>query len=426
MLGHIYEVYIQAKEEFELEKKVFKEENLFSSDMENIIAAGDNFSYYLSFAAQGKELDLIYMDPPFFSMSNYSSTVKTSITADEEKAINLKVLSYKDSWSRKDGKIEYLKYLTKILLVSKECLKDGGVVWVHLDWHIAHYIKVLMDEIYGEGNFLNEIIWTYKSGGSGGNTFAKKHDTLLVYSNNGKVKLNVPKEKSYNRGYKPYNFKGVAEYEDDIGWYTLVNMKDVWQIDMVGRTSKERNGYATQKPKELLRRIIESSSKEGDLCGDFFGGSGAFAMTCTELNRRFVSSDKNKLSLALLEKFCLENKVNYSLDLQSNISEDLFEKSLCVSIKNTIEGYEIVGYNLDLNKINLAKEEREKAEVQLRKEPTSFISYYIIYSNNKAKIISSENGRLNLKFNRDINFNKEVVVVDIFGNRVKLDEGYHF
>ena len=114
-----------------------------------------------------------------------------------------------------------------------------------------------------EKNFVNEIIWTYKSGGSSKKHFARKHDTILVYSKTDKYYLSLPKEKSYNRGLKPYRFKGVEEFQDETGWYTMVNMKDVWNIDMVGRTSAERTGYATQKPEALLSSLRNRPPRRG-------------------------------------------------------------------------------------------------------------------------------------------------------------------
>ena len=153
--------------------------------------------------------------------------------------------------------------------MMRDLLADEGCLWVHLDWHIVHYVKVLLDEIFGQKNFINEIIWNYKSGGSSKRHYARKHDTLLFYAKSPKYYFEAQKEKSYNRGYKPYRFKGVREYRDETGWYTMVNMKDVWQIDMVGRTSAERTGYATQKPEALLTRILESCTREGDIVCDF-------------------------------------------------------------------------------------------------------------------------------------------------------------
>lgn len=184
----------------------------------------------------------------------------------------------------------------------RKLLAEDGLIWVHLDWHSAHYMKLIMDEVFGAKNFRNEIIWQYKSGGSGKRHFSRKHDTILVYSKTAYYHLNVPKEKSYNRGLKPYRFKGVKEYKDEYGWYTMVNMKDVWSIDMVGRTSAERNGYATQKPTELLRRIIEATTDEGDYCADFFCGSGTLPETAEALNRHWVGCDTEPLAISTTRK----------------------------------------------------------------------------------------------------------------------------
>lgn len=211
------------------------------------------------------KIQMIYIDPPFFSKSNYDAVVKAGDT-------NIKHLAYGDKWEK--GLSEYLKMLAVRLYLMKDLLADDGLIWLHLDWHVVHYAKVIMDEVFGEKNFVNEIIWTYKSGGTSKKHFARKHDTILVYAKSGKYRFYPLQEKSYNRQFKPYRFKGVKEYKDEAGWYTMVNMKDVWNIDMVGRTSAERTGYATQKPEQLLSRMIESCTREGDICADFFCGSG--------------------------------------------------------------------------------------------------------------------------------------------------------
>ena len=160
------------------------------------------------------------------------------------------------------------------LYLMKELLSSKGTLYVHLDYRIVHYVKILMDYIFGEENFINEIIWSYKSGGVTNKYYSRKHDTILMYSKTEDYIFNPQKEKSYNRGFKPYRFKGVKEYEDKIGWYTLVNLKDVWNINIVGRSSGERVGYGTQKPEELLERIISTSSNKDSIVADFFAGSG--------------------------------------------------------------------------------------------------------------------------------------------------------
>ena len=116
------------------------------------------------------------------------------------------------------------------------------------------------------------------------------------------IYLTYPKEKSYNRDRKPYRFRGVAEYKDEGGWYTLVNMKDVWSIDMVGRTSSERTGYATQKPLELMKRIVLASTEEGDLAGDFFCGSGSLLEAAQMLGRRWIGCDSEEIATSMARR----------------------------------------------------------------------------------------------------------------------------
>jgi hypothetical protein len=150
---------------------------------------------------------------------------------------------------------------------------------------------------------MNEVIWYYKSGGSGRKRFSNKHDTLLFYAKKPNALNFRPQiEKSYNRGMRPYRFKGVREYRDELGWYTLVGMKDVWEIPMVGRTSKERTGYASQKPIALLERIVTACTGEGDLCIDLFGGSGTLAAAARHTGRRWITADNNPLAAAITEK----------------------------------------------------------------------------------------------------------------------------
>lgn len=158
-------------------------------------------------------------------------------------SIKVKQFAYNDVWE--SGIAEYLKMFCVRAFFMRELLAEEGAIWVHLDWHAVHYVKMFMDEIFGKENFINEIIWTYKSGGSTRRSFARKHDNILFYGKSKNYYFVPKKEKSYNRGLRPYRFKNIREFKDDIGWYTMVNRKDVWHIDMVGRTSKERTGYAT-------------------------------------------------------------------------------------------------------------------------------------------------------------------------------------
>lgn len=267
-------------------------------DSDNVICHGDNLEYMIYLIREKNmagKLQLIYIDPPFFSSGKYQASIRLESEMLGNSSL-MKLEAYDDQWTH--GMSQYLTMLTARVLAMKELLADTGCIWMHLDWHGVYYVKVILDQIFGESNFINEIIWTYKSGGSSKRTFARKHDTLLVYGKTRKYKFNPLKEKSYNRDLKPYRFKGVEEFCDDVGWYTMVNMKDVWSIDMVGRTSSERTGYATQKPEKLMERIIASCTDEGDLCGDFFAGSGSFGATCQKMNRSWIMCDEGELSVA--------------------------------------------------------------------------------------------------------------------------------
>ena len=261
------------------------------------LCLGDNLEYMKKLLDRGYagSFGLIYIDPPFFTRSSFNA----SISVKDARGASHKVhhLAYDDKFDRS---LEYyIENMTVRILMMKDLLADDGLMWIHLDWHSSHYIKLVLDELMGEKNFVNEIIWHYKSGGSGKRHFARKHDTILVYSKTSRYRINVPKEKSYNRDRKPYRFRGVAEYKDEGGWYTLVNMKDVWSIDMVGRTSAERTGYATQKPLELMKRIIEASTAEGDLVGDFFCGSGSLPEAAQMLGRRWIACDSEEMAAAM-------------------------------------------------------------------------------------------------------------------------------
>ena len=258
-----------------------------------LLVKGDNLELMKRLPAES--LQLVYIDPPFFSGANYRTSEKAE--------------AYSDIWE--GGLKEYLEMLAVRFFYIRELLTDEGCLWVHLDWHAVHYVKIMLDEIFGADNFVNEIVWQYKSGGSCKRHFARKHDTLLFYSKSKRYYFNLPKEKSYNRGLKPYKFKGVEEFEDELGWYTMVNMKDVWQIDMVGRTSGERTGYATQKPEALLTRIIESCSRPGDTVADFFGGAGTLAAVAAKTGRSFISCDIGSQALAAQQSRLAALGANY-------------------------------------------------------------------------------------------------------------------
>ena len=186
----------------------------------------------------------------------------------------------------------FLCWLGVRLMEMRRILRDDGSIYLHID-HTAHaWTKALMDAIFGKKHFRNEVAWCYKSGGaSPARHFSRKHDTILFYSKSDDYQFNQQREKSYNRDFKPYRFAGVQEYQDETGWYTLVGMKDYWNIDMVGRTSAERRGYPTQKPLALYERIIAASSNPGDIVLDPFCGCATTPIAAERLGRQWVGMD---------------------------------------------------------------------------------------------------------------------------------------
>ncbi len=213
-------------------------------------------------------------------------------------------------WSRMtygDDMGAFLCFMAVRLLEMHRVLKSTGSIYLHCDSTASHYLKSLMDAIFGKKNFRNEVIWCYKSGGASPKRyFSKKHDTIFWYSKTESYSYNPQTEKSYNRNLKPYSFSGVKEYQDERGWYTLVGMKDYWYIDMIGRTSSERTGYPTQKPLTLYERIVEASSNVNDVVLDPFCGCATTIVAAENLNRQWVGIDiwdnAGKVVLERLEK----------------------------------------------------------------------------------------------------------------------------
>ncbi len=250
-------------------------------------------------ALRGK-VDLIYIDPPFDSKADYRTKITLPGNEITQKPTTFEQFGYSVLWQK--GTVSYLEYMYPRLLLMRELLSDKGSIYVHIDWHVGHYIKILLDDIFGKENFVNEIVWCYKSGGAGDSGYAKKHDIILFYKKN-KLSFNPLKEKSYmGIGYSTGN-KNVKLHDDldGKGPYTLVNTKD-WCTDIGMIATSKGRLYATQKPESLLERIIKASSNEGDLVCDFFGGSGTTAAVAERLGRRWITTDIGKPSCLVMRK----------------------------------------------------------------------------------------------------------------------------
>lgn len=278
----------------------------------NMVIRGECVSACAFLREKGIQVDLIYIDPPFASGADYAKKVyirrnpkvaeaiahaEQEIDSDELKAFEEKM--YGDIWDKE----KYLNWMWENLMAIKSIMSEAASIYVHLDWHIGHYVKVLMDEVFGEQNFLNEIVWYYYNKMQGNvNRFASNHDVIFIYTRNSEYHFTPIKEKRENmirqikrawdaKTQKLINAKddnGKVVYQDS----SEKTIDDVWRISMLQPADKvEPVGYVTQKPESLLERIVKASSNEGMLVADFFGGSGVTAAVASKLGRRFISCD---------------------------------------------------------------------------------------------------------------------------------------
>ena len=265
------------------------------------------------------KVDLIYIDPPFDSKADYRTKVNLPGVDIEQKPTVMEQYAYGDTW--KDGTVSYLKMIYPRMLLMRELLSEKGSIYVHIDWHVGAYVKVLMDDIFGKELFRNEIIWWYRRWSAASRNYQRMHDTILYYSKNATYTFNIQ--------YQPYSqpdaiedtVRGVVDgklvrLKDAEGNYIKRDTKnkgvpchDVFDIQHIQPTSRERIGYATQKPEALLERIIKASSNEGDLVCDFFGGSGTTAAVAERLGRRWITCDIGKPASLIMRKRFIDQGV---------------------------------------------------------------------------------------------------------------------
>lgn len=270
------------------------------------------------------KVDLIYIDPPFDSKADYRTPITLPNTSFSQKPTVIEQFAYADTWE--EGTISYLKMIYPRLVLMKELLSEKGSIYVHIDWHIGAYMKIILDDIFGKNRFLNEIMWCYTIGGKGSSFYGRKHDTILLYSKspnytfNGKDK-NVIVQRKLNTHMRTKIDDDGREYQEKtdkksgkIYRYYVDEGKvpeDYWiDIEQLNREDAERVGYATQKPSKLLTRIIAASSNEGDLVCDFFGGSGTTAAVAEKLGRRWITCDIGKPASLVMRKRFIDQEVN--------------------------------------------------------------------------------------------------------------------
>ncbi len=258
---------------------------------------GDNLHVMRQLPSQS--IDLIYIDPPFFSGRQYNV-----IFGDQNE-----LRSFSDIWE--GGMPGYLIWLNARLYEMKRLLKKTGSIYVHCDWHASHYIKVEMDKIFGYDSFVNEIIWWYKRWSNAARNYQRMHDVILFYRKTNQYKFIVQRQPYSQPDAIEQTVRGVIDgklvrLRDENGNYVKrqkenkgVPCHDVFDIQHVQPTAKERIGYPTQKPVNLLERIINGATEEGDVVADFFIGGGTTAAVAQRLGRRWIASDQSRVAVAI-------------------------------------------------------------------------------------------------------------------------------
>jgi adenine-specific DNA-methyltransferase len=281
------------------------------------------------------KIDLIYIDPPFDSKADYRTKVVLPSPASgggaggegssmelEQKPTVIEQFAYSDTWS--DGTASYLAMITPRLILMRELLSDTGSIYVHLDWHVGHYVKIVMDEVFGKSSFKNEIIWDYSFRMMDlPGFFNRKHDVLFFYGKGGNTHFVMPKTEWTKDDLMKSRKQAIHVDENNIEWIWMPGGKgnsknklrrvdeileegkaisDVWDIPIISSSAKERVDYATQKPEPLLERIINASCPENGLVADFFGGSGTTAAVSEKLGRRWITTDLGKPACMVMRK----------------------------------------------------------------------------------------------------------------------------
>jgi site-specific DNA-methyltransferase (adenine-specific) len=247
------------------------------------------------------KVNLIYIDPPFMTGRDFKSGER---------------LVYSDKWS--NNLDTYLQWLYETIVLLHQLLAPTGSFYLHLDWRVTHYAKVLLDEVFGFSvnaggpGFKNEIIWHYQSGGRANKRYARKHDTILFYTKSSHYCFHAERISERRGAAKRNHMRKEVDSDGRVNWTissngriysygedSLMTPSDVWNdISHLHQKDPERNGYATQKPTALIERILLASSEEHDLILDCFCGSGVTPIIAQQLGRRWIACDQGELAIS--------------------------------------------------------------------------------------------------------------------------------
>ena len=272
----------------------------------------------------GGRVQCVYLDPPFFTGSLFNMRVRVGEREWRSGAGSLELSAYSDKWASAE---EYISEIRALAELARELMSDTGVIFLHVDWRMQARLRIMMDEVFGENNFMNEIIWTYQTGGRARKYFSRKHDVILFYRKGPAYRFyieNVPISRTDarrnhmkrqvdkdGRVYRTIKSGGkVYKYYDDDPVYP----GDVWDdVSHLQQKDPQRTGYDTQKPLKLLERIVLCSTRPGDIVCDLTCGSGTALEAAAINGRNFVGVDMSPLAVQTARRRLVGSRVSLNM-----------------------------------------------------------------------------------------------------------------
>jgi adenine-specific DNA-methyltransferase len=343
------------------QQKLKTDETELNKDFRNLLVHGDVLSTCAYLKSKDIKVDLVYIDPPFASGANYAKKIylrngnKTEF--ENANAIGEEVM-YGDIWQKED----YLNWIYERLLAIREIMNHNSSIFVHLDTNIGHYVKILLDEIFGEANFINEIIWHYNKFAGKATGFHSNHDIIYFYSSDNdpifnKIKIPVENKRKQTARIWDSELKKAVQKRDENGDLIYYDQEDksvddTWlDIHLVNPMAQERAevNYATQKPESLLNRIITAASDKNKIVADFFGGSGVTAKVAHDLGRKFITGDVGINAIQTMRDRLVKAKADFDV-LKVKDGVQLFRNPAQTQAKifNLIDGF-VSNTELELN-----------------------------------------------------------------------------
>lgn len=324
-------------------------------DWINKIFWGDNLQVMSHMLREYRgKIDLIYIDPPFDSKADYKKTINLKGKKVNNDNNSFEEKQYGDIWTND----EYLQFIYERIVLLRELLSDKGSFYIHCDWHKSHHLRMLCDEVFGSNNFVNEIIWSYKTAAGGKNEFNKQHDNIFLYTKSENRVFNEQKEKSYTKakgrkaGIVNYGAADTEFFEDEDGVYRWSSMRDVWDIPYINSQAAERLQYPTQKPEALIERIINTSSNPGDIVFDCFMGSGTTQAVAMKLGRKFIGADINLGAIQTTTKRLINVAKSLENDEDKYTGFEVYNVNNYDFFRNPIEAKDLLIDALGIQKFN--------------------------------------------------------------------------